>query len=144
MLLLSGAYQFEEILSGVLQKCGCAGMLSSSWLCLPTTQSIFWNMAFFGVYWFLSRTNLKRGGCANHSSRQPTVLNLSDDRSGKCMCRVLHRGGALHKSIFENVGQLNSSYYAQPLNTCNSTGECAVTSNPFMSFKHCLWQVISY
>ncbi len=117
-----------------------------------TTQSVFWNMAFFYVYWFLSRPNLKWGGegTANHSSRRPTVLNLSDDRSGKCMCRVLHWGGALNKSIFENVGQIEFKLLRTTIKrmsvavTARSSGECAGISNPFMSFKRCLWQVISY
>lgn len=69
-----------------------------------TTQSAFWNMAFFSVYWFLSRPNLiwgNRGG-GNHSSGRPSVPNSSGDRSGEM--HEFHMGGVWHKSAFENVG----------------------------------------
>lgn len=58
-----------------------------------TTQSAFWNMAFFSVYWFLSRPNLiwgSRGG-GNHSSGRPSVPNSSGDRSGEM--HEFHMGG---------------------------------------------------
>lgn len=56
----------------------------------------------------------------------------------------------MHKSIFENVGQIEFKLLRTTIKhtsvtvIARSSGKCAVPSNPFMSFKHCLWKVVSY
>lgn len=93
--------QFEQILSRVLHRCGCARMLRSSWLCLPPLTA-------FSETWLSS---VFIGSCpgltSNGEVRGVPPTTAADGllyRSGKCMCRVFTSGNASHKSIFEHGG----------------------------------------
>lgn len=102
---LGRSYQvWEDLESCAAQMwvCQCA----QQQLAVPaTTRSVFWNMAFFSVYWFLSRPNLKRGGkgrTANHSSRRPIYCT---EALWRWVWKMHAWSFTLHKSIFENSGQ---------------------------------------
>lgn len=139
--------KFEKILSHVLRRCGCASVLSNSWLFLPPLGAFsetWLSSVFIGSCPGLTSNEEVRGGLPTTAADGLyTVLKLSDDGSGKCMRGVLH----CTKASLKTLAKVNSSFYAQLLNTftvyCNrSSGECAVTSNHCL-FKHYLWQVIS-
>lgn len=85
-----------------------------------STQSLFWNMAFFSVYWFLSWPNLKWGGegLANHSSRLPTVLNPPGiDLENACV--EFYTGKSLtQKRLWKCLPKTNQITSQQPLSAC--------------------------